>query len=126
MAETDAPDGSKNTSVDLLYKGARLAAVCMSGPSNTAPESLIAPSPAAVREQIETLATTLGIEDAQIQSLPPDIGCDEVRGLLAETQGTYQIAARLCIGARSTFIVEAIFENENQAPDGFLQTLRPK
>jgi len=129
LTETVGEDGGKNIAVDLVANGNRLDALCMRAVSDLGPGAAPVPDPAASLARIEDITKALAIQDAEIRpltTLGPE--CGEVHGVLDSAQGMYQIAARLCVTSNSTFIVEAIYSNEQTeaAAAQFLETMQRK
>jgi hypothetical protein len=124
-----ADDGSKNIAADLVSSHSRLDALCMQDPPELGVVTAPLPDPILPLDRIEKISQALAIQNAELRPLAElGAGCGEVRGFLDSAQGRFQIAARLCVASNSTFIVEAIFPNQQGDPAlaKFLESMQPK
>ena len=76
------------------------------------------------------MTRALGLQNVAIRplsALGPD--CGEVEGALADGNGAYRIAARLCIQNGATFIAEVVYRSDlglESAAKAFLASLAPR
>jgi hypothetical protein len=121
---SQADDGSKIAAVEQMVGGMRLSAFCaVSGE----PVSDTALDPAERGLRVRALVNNLQIADAAINDVglsAPD--CSEVRGTMLVNTISYEIVARLCMRADSTFIAEAIFaqSSDEASAAAFLASLK--
>ncbi|HTV30866.1 MAG TPA: hypothetical protein VMF32_24220, partial [Xanthobacteraceae bacterium] len=124
ISQSTTSDGGKNVAADLVRNGVRLSAACLAAPAGW-PTTALAPGDVAAH--MAQMARALGVQNAQIHSLPKlSAGCGEIEGTLGEKAQPYRIEARICIAANATFIAETIARTDDATTRIFLDSLAPK
>ncbi len=98
-------------SADMVRNGVRFASACIGSAGGSTDQAR-----SDAKTRIAEMAKSLGVQGAILALDRLGSDCGEVAGALGSANGAYRIDAKICVGAASTFIAEAIYPAAGQDP----------